>query len=692
MIFWKKIGAAISGQRFPITLCILIFCLVAMLELRFPYFFLQDENRVQHLPLYVHNIHALLNGDFPLYNFHQFLGIRVGIQNAALYPFNYIGLAFSQLFLGHYLGAVEFISFIHLVIAGLGFFYMLRSFDLEECSCLFGAFAYAACGYVITLGNSWIPILECASYLPWIIMYGIRLAYVGGYATCMVLVGIRTLLLLVGYPQLYVYIVTFEIITVLSLMFADSLSQLVRNVRGSRTVWPIEGNFRLYILSHAGALGISMPLILLAYHQASQSLTRKSVLDWDTYITNSYDLKLWLNGLVTPFNEAGISTWNELHFISHVGYLTLLGIILALCTLHKSVARNRIIVFAGCAVIALMWSGDTVVTRLVYYLPVYSKLRWPFKLQLFTSFYMIAVSAFGFDLICRKTESIKSGARFPAQFVVSLLLTLHLLNFVGIYALFRQYSFTQFLDMVPFDEPLKGVLSKGRIVSILQKDISENQLGKAVGFTAPLIGYNYATLWGLYHLGGHDSLVPEENFRAAFDLDYDSAFKVRPGSTLDDELKNSLEYFRLWGVRWYIVDKAFPVSEVRGLRLFSKEETRNIYYDQEALPFAFWADSPLASAVNCKFRTNSIVLNTRRPSEGMAVVNVLWNPFFSALVDGKKVELKKTNGKQLLVVVPGGNHLVEIRYSDPYLMVGLFISMLTMIALSGYGYMQRRAI
>lgn len=691
MSILKRIGAAISVHRYPAILSVLICFVIAMMELRFPYFFLQDDNRVQHLPLYVHNIRAILSGEFPLYNFHQYLGMPVGIQNASLYPFNYVGLALSRLFLGHYLGAIDFIAFIHLIIAGLGFFYLMRSFHLEEPSCLFGAVAYTFCGYIITFGNSWIQTLDCAAYLPWILLYGIRLSSRGGYPTFLVLIGIRVLALLVGYPQVYVYIVTFEVMTVAALLVAARFPTENRDVLEKKVSGPIAGNILLYILSHAAALAIAMPVLLTAYYQASVSLTRKNVLDWKNYSSNSYDLKLWLNGLVAPLFEKGLSTWNELHFISHIGYLTLLSVLVALWATRRFTYRRQILILAGFALFSLMWSSDTVVTRLVYHLPVFNKFKHPFKLALFTSFYLIVIASFGFDLICRKASSLKLNGRSAARIVVPLLLVLHVLNFLCIHTFSRQYRFSDLLDAVPFDEPLKEPLSHGRIVSVLQKDINDNPLGRAVGPTVPLLGYDYATLWGLYHLGGHDSLVPEENFKAAFQLSYDSMIKVPNGSTMDELLKASIGYFRLWGVRWYVVDKAVPATDFGGLKLFHEDASRKIYYDSAALPFAFWSDFPEGAEINCELRTNSIVLHTQRQTDGMALVNVLWNPFFSAEVDGNRVTIAETNGKQLLIAVPGGNHVVVVKFSNPYFTAGLGISLITLAAILGYGWVWRRA-
>jgi hypothetical protein len=567
----------------------------------------------------------------------------------------------------------------------------MRSFGLEESGGLFGAIAYTFCGYLVTFGNSWIQTLDCAAYLPWVLLYGLRVVGKGSYANFMTLIGIRVLVLLVGYPQLYVYITTFEVLTVTAIWVASHYPEHGNFDVGRSSTRLEGGNVALYIFSHVAALGIVMPILLSTFHHASVSLTRKNVLDWNTYSANSYDIKLWLNGMLTPLHESGIATWDEQQFLSHIGYLSVFFAAVALLSVRKSNYRVPILVCTGCAVIALLWSTDMVVTRLVYYLPVFNRFKYPFKLSLFSSFYLIVIASFGFDHFCKKIAACSTRGRSALRVLVPMLLALHFLNFLGIYGFSRQHSFAQMLDPVPFDETLKETLSQGRIVSVIEKDINDNPLGKAIGFTVPLIGYDYATMWGLYHMGGHDSLVPEENFNAAFQLDYDSMFKVRPGFSLDEELSSSLEYFNLWGVRWCVVDKALPVINVDGLKLFHEDSFRRIYSNASALPFAFWDDSLEQSGIKFEFRTNSIVLHTQRSSAGRALINVLWNPFFSAKVDDSKAVLTATNGKQVSLEVPAGNHVVVVRYSDPYFTAGLFISFATLAVIIAYGWWRRRS-
>jgi hypothetical protein len=683
MTITQQSEEARSWRLYPFMLCAVILCVLALMELRFPYFFLQDDNRVQHLPLYVHNLRALMNGEFPFYNFHQYLGTPVGIQSAVLYPFNYAGLLFSKLLLGHYLGAIEFIAVIHLLIAGLGMFFLARSLGLGGSAGLFGGFAYAFCGYLITFGNSWIQTLDCAAYLPWLLLFGLRLAAGGGPGTFLTLVGIRVLALLIGYPQLYVYMATFEFITVAALLVSVRFAIPPGDEDGQVAAGAWRRGVLPYVLSHVTALMVSMPLLLSAYHQASVSLTRKAALDWKQYSASSYDLKLWLSGLVAPLSETG-ATWNELHFISHIGYLTLFTMAAAVWLVRDSSARRQMLVFAGCAAVALLWSGDTFVTRMVYHLPIFNKFKHPFKLALFPAFYMIIIASFGFDAICRRTSSTRSG-----RVLILVMLALHVGNFAVIYLIPRQHSFAHLLDRVPFDEPLKEPLSQGRIVSVWQREINDNQLGKAEGFTAPLLGYDYATLWGLYHLGGHDALVSEDNFIAAFRLSYESTITIPDGQTMD-MTKIPLEYFRNWGVHWYVVDKVVPVDTFGGLVLFHEDVFRKIYFDPAGKPFAFWAGLPDAPAVRHEFRTNSIILTTQRTTGGTLLINVLRNPFFKAEIDGRPVSISETNTKQVLIDVPGGEHSVVVSYADRYFMKGLPISLISLAVMLGCCRLWRR--
>lgn len=688
----KSLRKMFTDHKFPALLCILTIFMVIVMETRHPYFFLQGDNRLQHLSCYVHNIRALLGGEFPLFNFHQYLGMPTSIQYAPLYPINYIALCLSKLLLGNYLGTMEFIAVIHLVIAALGFFYLMRLFDLEEISCSFGAIAWSFCGFVITVGNASIPILEHAAYLPWVLLFAIKQMHQNSYMNLIKLSGTRLLILLIGYPQFYVYTVTFEIITVMMLCVAnnykhkpDQASMLHQSTALNSSYYPsFTKNSLYYSLSHISVLIIALPLLLPTIYQASISVSRKNVLEWKQYVSHSYNLILWLTGLVAPFTEPSHITWNEQHFISHVGYLTLIFALIALFKIDKTRKGKYILIFTIIALLSLLWSADIVLTKIIYYIPVFNKFRHPFKLEFFTSFYMIIVSSFGCDVLYKKIFSENYTRYSISRGLIAVLFILHISNFIFNYAMLRQHMFGSQFDEVPFEEPLKKELHDGRIVSVGLDTIDDGEK-VFMGFTVPLIGYNYATLWDLYHFGGYDTLVSEKNFLAALQFSFSSVVKVPFNTSMDNLLKVSLEYFRKWGVKWYVVDKNIPVTNYGNLVFYQGDKFRNIFYDSAAKPFAYWSGNPDDPNIQYEFRTNSIEVNALRPSSGTLIINVLYNPFFVATVDGVKFEITETRDGQMSVNVPGGRHSIVVKYSDPYFWYGAIISIVFIVMIILYG-------
>ena len=56
-----------------VTVLLCAVMLIAM-EIRQPFFFLQDDNWDSYICQYVHSLRSVSNGEFPLYNFHQLGG------------------------------------------------------------------------------------------------------------------------------------------------------------------------------------------------------------------------------------------------------------------------------------------------------------------------------------------------------------------------------------------------------------------------------------------------------------------------------------------------------------------------------------------------------------------------------------------------------------------------------------------
>lgn len=664
-------------------LIVLALSMVAVLEIAHPYYFLQDDNRVLYLPTYVHNLRSLLGGEFPFYNFHQYLGTPVTIQYAALYPVNYLALCLSKLLLGHYFGAMEFIAAFHLIVAAIGFFSLMRFFELEEVSCFFGALAWIFCGFVIIVGNSWIQTIGFAAYLPWILLYSIKQIYRFEFRCFLILVFLKVCELLLGYPQLFVYTMTFEFLTVVMLFVVNkrSAADLLHHDDAEADKFrppPFMKLLASFATNYAAVFIITLPLIVQTLHQTRVSANRKQLLSWDEYAAFSYNLKYWLNGLLAPFRAVDVTTQFEIQFISHIGYLTLVFVLIAIIPTHRIItlfssskpeevtakgAGGKILVFSLVAVLSLLWAGDIIVTKILYYVPVYNRLRFPFKVAFFTSFYLVMLSAFGFDRFYCYVKSAKRFSRNAAPLVCVVLLILHLANFLILYAAMPQKMFSNHLDPVPLQEPLREKLSDGRIVSAGLDEVWDGE--KIVpGFSASLLGYDYATLWGLFQFGGYDPMVSEKSQAAALGIKNNPVFNL-PANEDFTIPAETLEYFRRWGVKWYVVEKTIPLSDGGIFRLAYSDEHRNVLRDPLAKPLVYWQNDPAESNnLQYKFRTNSIAVDYKSETGGTVVINVLQHPYFSARLDGKALSITETSDHQVSLSVPKGQHRVLLRYSD----------------------------
>lgn len=686
-----KTARAKVDYRYPVMLVALILLMVVIMEFSHPYFFLQDDNRTLYLPFYLHNLRALLGGEFPFYNFHQYLGTPVTIQYAALYPVNYLALSLSKLLLGSYFGTMEIIAGFHLLVAALGFFSLMRSFELEEVSCFFGALAWTFCGFVITVGNSWIQTVGFAAYLPWILLFSIRQLYRFDGRCFLILVVLKIGELLLGYPQLFIYTLTFEFLTVVLLFVvkrraaAGSLSTgdaaIDNPLSPSPTFAKVMASF---FANYAVVFIISLPLIVQTLYQATVSANRKQLLSWEEYAAYSYNLSYWFNGLLAPFKAVDITTQFDLHFISHVGYLTILFVIMAVTPLGKSAAglldssadvgtrRRQVLVFAVLALLSLLWAGDMIITRILYHLPVYNRMRFPFKVAFFTSFYLAMIATFGFNAFYGKVRSVKGVSRNIVTIIVGLILILHTANFLVLYAVLPQQMFSRHLDQIPLVEPLREQLADGRIVSASLDEVWDGD--KIVpGFSAPLIGYDYATLWGLFHFGGYDPMVSAKAQAAALGIKNNPVFNL-PANEPFSMPSETLEYFRRWGVKWYIVNKAIPLKEDDVFKLYKSDDHRNVLLDSLAKPLVYWLNKQDSGKIDYRFKTNSIKVDCETATGGTLILNVLRHPFFSARLDGKELSITETVDNQVSLSVPKGRHTVLLKYTDHYFLYASIVS------------------
>ena len=84
---------------------------------------------------------------------------------------------------------------------------------------------------------------------------------------------------------------------------------------------------------------------------------------------------------------------------------------------------------------------------------------------------------------------------------------------------------------------------------------------------------------------------------------------------------------------------------------------------------------------------NAARIGVRAAGQAFLVISVTAHRYWSATIDGKPAPLILTNGAYQGLVVPAGEHVVEMRYRNPMLWIGAAISLLALI---GLGVFARR--
>lgn len=662
----KKKKCSFQRLAYPISLVIISSLFFLLLEFKYPYFFLHDDNRTYWLPSFVYNYRSIQKGEIPLFNFHQFLGYpwHSNGQTAVLYPFGYIAPLISKIFFDHYFATVDIYIILHLIAGALTFYILLKYIGLNEKSSFFGAITWVLCGFNIFASTGWSFLSNYVAYFPLLIYFSLKLCNNFSYKTFVYLIICRVLLFMVGHSQYFAYAVIFEIFTFLLVLvfskFKQEKEQLFRSLK-------------IYLYSYVFTTILSLPLLLPMWHQMNISAGRSDKLRFVEFASFTYDITQWIRGLIYPFTQK--NDWGFLYVLSYssyIGYFTIIFIIICLFNYFKgNYSKNKrilISVFLSAALVAFLWMTSSLFNHIIYLIPILNRFRMPFKIEFFVNFYLIIIASIGFSFLINKisTKTLKN-------IIFIILIAEHIFSFCYLYMFTPRRTFQEYHAKVPFEEPFKEKINNGRIIGF--------DSYYAINMLEPsdFIGSNFATLWGLYHFAGYELLISKDNLKACLNLNGDAIMYLYKGLWENNKINERINYFRQWGVKWYIVNKETILQVKLPFKKVFEDEKRNIYYDEKAKPFFFWQDNQNDHGISYSIKTNEIRLNLNNDKAQDLVINFLYNTFFKASLDNKDINIRSNSFKQMVISVPEGKHNVVIKYRDPYFTVSCYVVLLFLL-------------
>lgn len=629
------------------------------LEWRRPYYFLQDDNRAYSLPLWTLAARSLGQGELAQYNFHQFLGapLLAAGQPAVLSPVPYLALATSRGLFGHPFAAVDLLVAAYFLLGACGMVVLARQAGMSTWAAAFAATAWPLLPLNVYLSVSWCMVAPLVGLLPWIFALTLGLMRDPGPGRATALVVCHLALFFAGYPPWSAYTVVFEGLWCGALLGLGAAAGVLQ--RRAAVKW--------LALAALATLLLAAPLLAPMAHLTQNSGERATRLAPEAAAAGSIRPLTWLAGLIDPFTRRLRSPSVEHYYtevgsppsLPHLGWPALLFGLLAVVALARRGAlasgqRSVAAVCAALAALALAWSFGWL-APVVTHLPVLNRFRWHFRLLPYFALFALALGGFGLDAARRRLQS-RAGQVVLAALCFLQIAGLWLLNLRHDYRGFLAHS-----DPLPLDEPWRAALAKGRVATL------GNYGSGGRPDTVRSVGFNYATLWGLFQLGGYEPLLPKANLDAT--LHRFHSYFAEPPERLP------IAYLRAWGVRNYVLSPGAVAAYDDHLRRHGVQQwvctpERCLYIDPAAVPLAGWGDDGRAEGLALAVSGNSLVVDARRDRPGTIVLAFLDHPFLRAEIDGQPTPHQRLELGQIAVAVPAGRHEIRLRYVDPFFRFG----------------------
>jgi hypothetical protein len=547
----------------------------------------------------------------------------------------------------------------HLFAALGGMRFWLRQLGVEGPPAAVMALSWPLSTMVVYSAASWWNVVGVVAYLPWALGCAAAALRTGRRRWIAGLVGARLAMLAVGHLQNFLYAGLFEVVLIASLWLAARPNR--------RDSWRFAA---LYSASWGLTLAAALPVVGALWHQAQLSAERGTPFNEGRFFGGGFPVALWLRGAIDPFSEwpAQGPNWAPvLRHLSFVGYVPLL-LVLALPWLRRPAKGEPpgsaiVVAVAGGLAGALTFGW---LDPLLHVLPVFNRLRWPFRANVLVTFCLLTVAG----LVLQRWRSARpAGGRLAPALVWGLMLV-QWVTWLVLYCGFPAAPFNgQWIaERVPPVDPaveLGPDLRRSRVLTV----------GRAASdpWSSRTLRLAYPTAWGLFHVNGYGNLVAESRWQTVAALERGAL--VRGDAEGQARLRD-------WAVGWYFVARGdrSPAAERAAqrldgwnLRAAARDQSRRVLRDPAALPLAAFADAPTAAV---EFRVGGASLTfdlAPVAGERRLVLAFFRDPQLVAHDDvGHPLAVDALPDGRTEITVPAGARRVRLEYVEPRLRRGLW--------------------
>ena len=601
----------------------------------------------------------------------------------------------AALFGGYSIGSLHFEYLLNLYLGGLGFYFLLKQFGLARVALLSCATGYMLSGVMI--GNAqhlgWVV---SAAWLPWVVMYFLRVQQNPSIRSGLQLALVLFLQLSGGYPGMF--IVTIYIL--LGFFIVESVRQIrAKNYAHYQKQWLFFGISSVIFL-------LMSSVVLIAAFDMAPLITRGTGLNeradvWNT-LEGSFSpeaLISFIYPLATTKNDQAF--WGA-DFSMTNAYFGVLLLLTILAVLFRKDAPKNVKVFFGIGILFLLISmGQSLPVRTwTTYLPFMDLFRFPSLFRLFALFFFLFSAGFSLHYL---SQSLQARKLFTRQllFAIICFVISNLFLFSGV----EQYKFLQiftigwlhFINVAQINELIflqTGVLILLMGLFLLMRKFKlfgDTVLGWKKTFLLVFIMEIVSFTW----MNQYTTVLSDRSLNdASVGMDtLPEGFPI-PSSTLPlttfNDADQSQHFDQLWknlsiyfkrptydGISPYTyrnMARAIETGEFDKLiqypvYFFAERLDKNNHIDTTTIDTLsaqkFWVET---------FSPNDLILHTELPAARKFIYLQNYHPSWTAKVNGKSVPVVKVSETFMAVDLPKGKSILEFSFEPKNVIRASFVS------------------
>ncbi len=610
---------------------------------------------------------CLQEGILPTWNPYITLGFPQQADPQTWYPVS----ALISLPFGYNLYALHFEFILHLIIAGLGFRYLLKSFEIKNEIALFlFSLAYVCSGFFV--GNAqFMGWIVSAAWIPIIIASTLLFFQKPQWKLLLQLVLSLFMLLTGGYPGLF--IITGYVVMVIAFYYLwKNYGAKLREIPWIKLMTGIV----IFLCLSSVVLYCSFEIRSHIYRdQLTVDRTLFGSLSTESFISLMYPF-----GTVNQTSELGNVDVSIIN--SYFGIFSLAFIVLAFFQRNK----KAILLFIAALVFFMIALGnDLPLRRLLYYLPFWNTFRFPTIFRLFGIIFSLAAAAHVFNQINLQRDRKKIIGIFISIAILQLATMLGASSLGETWWLVTKKNLRYFISESTIAQ---RVAAQAFIImvlySLLAFIIYAKRKSNYLLWITPLLVIEillFTQMNGAKTVYNMDTKFHETQAAiAALPKDF-------PIPNLNDSLVNSQDNaLKAPPSLWRNINMLYKKPTFYGYTPYYLDSTSALENDpalQEiiATPFLYFLQKGADRNISItEFSPNKITCSVNISSKNTLVLTQNNYPGWKVLIDGTPAPHRTIHHAMIATDIPAGNHNITFEFSTSTITTLFALSLITFLA------------